>query len=314
MKSLALIVNRKNILLSKYAKDALDIAWKHFSTSDTFSKKSTANPVPAPRVIIPGNCRTSKPPISTPQCEVAVIIGGSNNGYGYFAAEQLLRHGAKRVVLADGVDESVGESACERLCKAYGKDRAKFYHCDARNSCQIEGTYTRLFTLGKETRYIRQSTDLKRTRTLLKGIFTSSYCRDEKIGILFNDLDAVQSLPEHSRLNYCKDSIKISNTQRLTRLGVKLMQQQRRRGIIVNCASILGFMGWPLADDAVPVYCAGEPVLETTLRMARSFPVEETSVRLVCLCPANRALDSIGLPDLPTENESCEGRISCAPD
>lgn len=113
------------------------------------------------------------------------------------------------------------------------------------------------------------------------------------MSILFNDLDAVQSLPEHSRLNYCKDSIKIvsythtdrasisyknlshtmqSNTQRLTRLGLELMRScTSGQGIIVNCASILGFMGWPLADDSVPVYCSScEPVLETTIRMAVS--------------------------------------------
>lgn len=33
-------------------------------------------------------------------------------------------------------------------------------------------------------------------------------------------------------------------------------------GVIVNCASIFGFMGWP--QDPFPIYCKKEPVIEVT--------------------------------------------------
>lgn len=48
------------------------------------------------------------------------------------------------------------------------------------------------------------------------------------------------------------------------RVGLKLLGRDEggTGGIIVNCASIFGFMGWP--DDPYPVYCKKEPAIEVT--------------------------------------------------
>lgn len=45
----------------------------------------------------------------------------------------------QKVVLAD-TDVEAGRFAVEKLCKAYGKDRARLYTCDVKNSAQIEGS------------------------------------------------------------------------------------------------------------------------------------------------------------------------------
>ncbi|XP_058792636.1 (5R,7aS)-5-hydroxy-7a-methyl-1-oxo-2,3,5,6,7,7a-hexahydro-1H-indene-carboxyl-CoA reductase-like [Phymastichus coffea] len=239
----------------------------------------------SPRIVVPGNCREHIPPIMSAECRVAVVVGGcSDSGLGLVAAERLLHHGAKRVILAD----ASGASAAERLCAAYGKGRAKFYPCDPKNSCQVE------------------------------GIFECSHCREENVSILVNDLDAIQRLPD-SPMNSCPGDTKHSNAKRITKIALEVMPRKCKSsgGIIVNCASILGFMGWP--DNPQPVYCGSEPVIETSLRLAASFPVEQTGIRLVALCPSNRSFEAIGLPDMPDsatmrdEASPCQTR-SCTPD
>ncbi|XP_014216498.1 uncharacterized protein LOC106645216 [Copidosoma floridanum] len=251
--------------------------------ASSFGRKnfSTKRAAPAgPRILVPGNCRELPEPKATINCRVALIIGGSNNGFGYSAAEQLLSRGARKVILADA-DEAAGAFAAERLCKAYGKDRARFYSCDPRNSCHVE------------------------------GIFKSSICRDENVTILFNDLDAINRQTDPP-LNYCPDEKKQSNVHRLTRLGLEhLLAKEgsikRSTGLIINCASILGFLRWPRSPK--PVYCHSEPSIETTVELAKEFPAERTGLRLVALCPAGRTYDSIGLPDDTTEEST-----HCPPD
>lgn len=55
-----------------------------------------------------------------------------------------------------------------------------------------------------------------------------------------------------------------NNTERAIHVGVKYMGKLNggRGGIIVNSASILGFMGWP--EDPYPVYCRNEEVIRIT--------------------------------------------------
>ncbi|XP_011499327.1 PREDICTED: uncharacterized protein LOC105363358 [Ceratosolen solmsi marchali] len=228
----------------------------------------------------------AKPPILKCTCKVALIIGGSNNGFGFSAADQLLYHGAKKVIIADNNAE-MGARAVEKLCNTYGKHRAKFFCCNLKNSCHIE------------------------------AIFSSSYCTDENISIMFNDLDAIQSLPD-PQLSHCMDGSKINNTLRLLHKGFKYMCNKKggqgTNGIIVNCASIMGFVGWP--EKPKPIYCCREPVIETTLDIVPEYPVKKTGIRVVSLCPINRAFETIGLPNFPDYTISKESRCpnsSCSP-
>ncbi|KAF3422200.1 hypothetical protein E2986_13498 [Frieseomelitta varia] len=86
---------------------------------------------------------------------------------------------------------------------------------------------------------------------------------------------------------------------RTIRVGLKLLgrDQGGTGGIIVNCASIFGFMGWP--DDPFPVYCKKEPAIEVTRDYAREHKGDETGVRVVAICPTNKLFADIGLPDFP---------------
>lgn len=111
--------------------------------------------------------------------------------------------------------------------------------------------------------------------------------------------------------------------------------QAGSNGIIINCASIFGFMGWP--EDPFPVYCNKEPAIEVTRDFAvsyityiivqmklftlyllfvlfvsiivvwyvfystlkKNYKGEEKDVRVVALCPTTKCFSNIGLPDFP---------------
>ncbi|XP_076632460.1 uncharacterized protein LOC143347313 [Colletes latitarsis] len=83
------------------------------------------------------------------------------------------------------------------------------------------------------------------------------------------------------------------------RVGLKILGKNHGGpgGIIVNCASILGFIGWP--EDPFPIYCKHEPAIEVTMDFAEEFNIEETGVRMVALCPTNKQFRDIGLPCFP---------------
>ncbi|KAK1126702.1 hypothetical protein K0M31_004326 [Melipona bicolor] len=95
------------------------------------------------------------------------------------------------------------------------------------------------------------------------------------------------------------------------RVGLKLLGTG---GIIVNCASIFGFMGWP--DDPFPVYCKKEPAIEVTRNYAREHKGDERGIRAVALCPTNKFFSDIGLPDFPEpipNKRTCEMPV-CMPE
>jgi hypothetical protein len=65
-----------------------------------------------------------------------------------------------------------------------------------------------------------------------------------------------------------------NNTVSLTRIGFECMRCKMKNedpnwnGIIINCASILGFVGWP--EKPEPIYCRREPIIETSLDLVVS--------------------------------------------
>ncbi|XP_076685861.1 uncharacterized protein LOC143377938 [Andrena cerasifolii] len=257
-----------------------------------------------PKIIKPGNCAGSPKSILEPSCKIAVIIGGSD-GFGFAAADHLLCKGARvstlpirslrfffvyrvnvyvyfnsnsiiftpeagqwiqNIVIVDS-DTEQGQTAARRLCDSYGWDRVQFLECDVKNVRQFEAT-------------LRQAV-----------------CKHKEIHILFNDLDK-ESFSTNCNKSEKKEKLQ-NNAARAIQIGLNIMGKNHGGpgGIIVNCASIFGFMGWPL--DPFPIYCKKEPAIEITMDFAKEYKVEETGVRLVALCPANKQFSDIGLPDFP---------------
>ncbi|CAD1469422.1 unnamed protein product, partial [Heterotrigona itama] len=166
------------------------------------------------------------------------------------------------VMIADD-DSDQGEIAVGKLRDCHGKNRAVFVHYDVENDCHSQAG------------------------------FNHALCKLKVIHILFNDLD------KERRSSACPISSKENSVVRTIRVGLKLLGRDHggTGGIIVNCASIFGFMGWP--DDPFPVYCKKQPAIEVTRDYAREHNGEETGVRVVALCPTNKFACDIGLPDFP---------------
>ncbi|XP_043523384.1 uncharacterized protein LOC122535700 [Frieseomelitta varia] len=200
-------------------------------------------------------------PILDPSCKNALVIGGSD-GFGFAAADHLLCKGARTVIIADDNPDQ-GQIAVERLRDSHGNSRAEFVHYDVKSDCHVQAGLDR------------------------------ALCKLETIHILFNDLD------KERRPSTCPISSKENSVVRTIRVGLKLLgrDQGGTGGIIVNCASIFGFMGWP--DDPFPVYCKKEPAIEVTRDYAREHKGDETGVRVVAICPTNKLFADIGLPDFP---------------
>ncbi|XP_043480597.1 uncharacterized protein LOC122510195 [Leptopilina heterotoma] len=222
--------------------------------------------------------------ILTPQCKNGMIIGGSK-GFGFAAADELLSRGANKIVIADR-DKEKGDRAVERLCDTYGKDRASFVQCDIRDS------------------------------TLLEASFAEAICRHKVIHILFSDFDENQTSPIKNRTtSICgeSDDNGWSNTRKASMIGLKFMGKKNggAGGVIVNCASILGFMDWP--QNPLPIYCKKEPVIEVTRSVAEEHPVDKNGVRFIALCPTNKPFEKISLPDFPECQNKNDCPIECIP-
>ncbi|XP_024936993.1 alcohol dehydrogenase 1 [Cephus cinctus] len=220
-------------------------------------------------MVTPKNCADTLDPILEAECTVAIILGGSS-GAGYAAADQLLSKGARATIIGDN-DVRRGKLAADKLCMAYGRERAIFKKCDATNECQVD------------------------------GIFCDTLCKYKAVDILLSDFDTipVKSHPQISCDNSATNNW--NNTMTVVHTGVKHIGKENggRGGIIVSCASILGLVGFPEAPE--PVYCGHEPVVETMRSLAKEYPVKKTGVRLVTLCMSNKSFANIGLPEFPPE-------------
>ncbi|CAK9816703.1 15-hydroxyprostaglandin dehydrogenase [NAD(+)] [Anthophora plagiata] len=232
-----------------------------------------------PRIIKPGNCAELPEPILDPACKNALVIGGSE-GFGFTAADHLLCKGARSVVMLDQ-DAVKGYKAAQKLCDAHGKNRLIFIHSDIRITCQFEASLRR------------------------------ALCKLGTIHIIFNDLDK-----ERFPLTCAPATGKEKHMTKKTILaGLKILGKKDggSGGIIINCASIFGFMGWP--ENPEPVYCKQEAAIEITKYYSELNDEKETGVRLVALCPANKQFCDIGLPDFPDTipNRRIKHLPSCIP-
>ncbi|XP_017764116.1 PREDICTED: uncharacterized protein LOC108553642 [Eufriesea mexicana] len=202
------------------------------------------------------------------------IVIGGSEGFGFAAADHLLCKGARAVAIADD-DPVQGQIAVKKLCDSYGKNSAYYVPYDLRSDCIVE--------IGLK----------------------EALCKLSVIHIIFNDLDK-ERLPE-------KDP---STTARMIRASLSLLGRNHGGpgGIIVSCASIFGFMGWP--ENPFPVYCNKEPVIEVTQDLAQERSARETGVRLVALCPTNKNFPNLGLslyPE-PTSNKRTNETPICIPE
>ncbi|XP_076168726.1 15-hydroxyprostaglandin dehydrogenase [NAD(+)] [Ptiloglossa arizonensis] len=231
------------------------------------------------KIIKPYDCTDSPKPLLHPACKIAIVVGGSD-GFGFAAADHLLCKGARRIIIVDN-DPDQGYMAAQRLCDSYGKNRVQYLDCDVNNACQFEATLSQ--TLSKNT----------------------------QVHILFNDLDKERFPSKCSD----KNSKKKNYVSQVVQVGMKFLGKNNGGpgGIIVNCASILGFIGWP--KDPFPIYCKKEPAIEVTMDFAEEFNIKKTGVRLVALCPINKQFPDINLPEFPDPipNNQIQERPSCVP-
>nr|XP_033320896.1 uncharacterized protein LOC117217419 [Megalopta genalis] len=230
-----------------------------------------------PKIIKPYDCADSPKPITDPRCKVAVVVGGAD-GFGYAAADHLLCRGARSVVITDNdVDE--GNFAAQRLCESYGKDRVQFMECHIQSPCQFEAT------------------------------LSQARVRYKDINIIFNDLDKDWPLTSNDA------GKEENNTAKMMRVEMKILRKEGggSGGVIVNCASIFGFMGWP--EDPYPIYCRKEPVIEVMKDFVKDTEMDQTGIRLVTLCPSTKYFSEIGLPYFPETipNNRIPGVPPCIP-
>ncbi|CAK9802016.1 15-hydroxyprostaglandin dehydrogenase [NAD(+)] [Anthophora quadrimaculata] len=288
-------------LLNKNPRSLWKIERCQFHVDSIYRKKKEDE---GPRIIKPGNCAELPEPILDPACKNALVIGGSE-GFGFTAADHLLCKGAHNVVMLDQ-DAVKGYQAAQKLCDAHGKNRLIFIHSDIRITCQFEASLRR------------------------------ALCKLGTIHIIFNDLDK-----ERFPLTCAPATGKEKHLTKKTILaGLKILGKKDggSGGIIINCASIFGFMGWP--ENPEPVYCKKEAAIEITkyyavhptgiINIIVSYDEvlmhvlflpkelnddEETGVRLVALCPANKQFCDIGLPVFPDKipNQRVNSLPPCIP-
>lgn len=72
-----------------------------------------------------------------PACKIALVTGG-DSGIGFAMASQLLKAGAKTVVIT-GTDNCKGREAVHRLNSAFGKHKAMFIGANVTCMVQFEG-------------------------------------------------------------------------------------------------------------------------------------------------------------------------------
>ncbi|XP_076246491.1 uncharacterized protein LOC143186668 [Calliopsis andreniformis] len=254
-----------------------------------------------PKIIRPYDCADSPKPMCDPKCKIAIVVGGSD-GFGFAAANQLLCKGARHIVIVDN-DRDQGQMAARRLCSYHGKDRVMFLEGDIRQSTHFE-VEEKLNRPNENSEY--KILVLPAVSTALKQIV----CRHKRVDIIFNDLDREWhrktkscTKPLKHEVCYCYTKSHLHNNSPYLiialRVGLQILgkDQDGFGGVIVNCSSIFGFLGWP--QDPFPVYCRKEPVIEITMDFAKEFPVKTTGVRLISLCPSVKAFSEIGLPEIP---------------
>ncbi|KAJ9577597.1 hypothetical protein L9F63_005784 [Diploptera punctata] len=184
-----------------------------------------------------------------PTCKVAIVLGAAK-GSGFRAAEELLKAGVVRVVLADFPCPEC-YNATEKLCDKYGSEKAVL----------IAGDFH----------------DPK----MYMNLFEESIARFQKVDILFNNLDNYNDNSWVEEVN-CN----IKNTVRSTLLTHYFMNKKRnkdsRGSVVINCAISYSLDTMP----PMPIYCSTKSaIIGFSRSIGDVMHYERTGVRVVALCP-----------------------------
>lgn len=187
--------------------------------------------------------------------EKKVILIGGASALGYTFSRELLRNGASVVAVMD-IREAEGERTVEVLNKEFGRNRAKFFHCDVANSTEFCATF-------------------KRAITVLGGL-----------DILVNNANIV------NENNYSNTiDVNVTAVIRATLLGIEQMQKDLggKGGVIINVSSVAGLHSIP----QFPVYSASKHAIVSFSRsFAQPYHYQRTGVRILVLCQGFTPTDS----------------------
>ncbi|XP_060531497.1 uncharacterized protein LOC132705084 [Cylas formicarius] len=180
--------------------------------------------------------------------KVALISGGAS-GIGLRYAKELLKHGAKGVVLAD-VDSNLGATALTEIDRQFGKNKAIFVTTDVTDFQQFENAFKKTVETFKNVDILINNAGILNDETWAKEI-----------------------------------SINLNGVVHGVLLGLENYLQKYKSGseaVVVNISSIAGVE--PYA--AIPIYCATKfAVLGMSLSWGLPFHYQRTKVRVVAICP-----------------------------
>lgn len=177
--------------------------------------------------------------------KVALITGGAE-GIGFSIAENLLKKGAKTVVLLD-INEKLGSQAADALNAKYGDNKASFIKCDVTQD--LESVSKHIIDKYKTVDILVNNAGILNETALKKTI----------------DINVTAVL---------EWSIKFWEHMRKDEGGIG--------GTILNVASIYGF----LVDPHAPIYKASKyAVMGFTKTLGHEDNYNKSGVRVVAICP-----------------------------
>jgi len=180
-----------------------------------------------------------------------VIITGSSQGLGKAFAVVLLEAGAS-VCLSD-VNPETGEKALTELGEKYGKEKVHFIKCDVLNKDDIVNLYE-----GCEAHF---------------GKTVDIFCNNAGIN--------------HAQgWKLCMD-IDIMAVMECTEYVLDKMDMRKggKGGLIVNTASLAG-IGAGLSRESSSYFVAKHGVVALTRTLGTAKYLQETGVKVQCICPA----------------------------
>ncbi|XP_060522287.1 15-hydroxyprostaglandin dehydrogenase [NAD(+)]-like [Cylas formicarius] len=188
--------------------------------------------------------------------KVALITGGAS-GIGLRYAKELLKQGAKGVVLAD-IDPDFGATALAEIDNEFGKNKAIFVKTDVIDIQQFENAF-------------------KKTVETFKNV-----------DILINNAGILNEKAWEKEI-----LLNVNGVVNGVLLGLENYLQKYRSGseaVIVNASSIAGVEAY----GAIPIYCATKfAVNGMTLSWGHPFHYERTKVKVVAICPGVTEVRSI---------------------
>ncbi|RLU18585.1 hypothetical protein DMN91_008942 [Ooceraea biroi] len=178
--------------------------------------------------------------------EKIVLITGGANGIGYCTAQELLRSGAKVIVIVD-LPDSNGENAAAELGKEFGANRAIFLVGNVTNDKELAACFDKAVELLGP------------------------------LDIIINNAGIINDAEWEPMVD-----INYKGVVRGTILGLNHMGKHKggKGGTIINMSSIVGLQGNPLA----PIYAGTQFAILGFTSSLQTF-YEKTGVRLLVICP-----------------------------